>query len=133
MHDTSARLVERVLPVASYRQWVLTVPVPRLRRPGWTLRHRGDPSDSSLRLELGYAFPGCGAPGEFISAAGPAPERGCSPRGQALAGVACRRRQKKYESPQSTPVAAAQPHASGPSPTERWAMSAEPRSMAKPA
>src|SRR6266852_6298048 len=34
---------------------------------------------------------------------------------QALAGVACRRRQKKYESPQSTPVAAAQPHASGPS------------------
>ena len=58
---------------------------------------------------------------------------GCSPRGQALAGVACRRRQKKYESPQSTPVAAAQPHASGPSPTERWAMSAEPRSMAKPA
>ena len=29
--------------------------------------------------------------------------------------------------------AAAQPHASGPSPTERWAMSAEPRSMAKPA
>jgi hypothetical protein len=53
--------------------------------------------------------------------------------GQVLAGVACRRRQKKYESPQSTPVAAAQPHASGPSPTERWAMSAEPRSMAKPA
>ena len=40
-------------------------------------------------------------------------------RGQALAGVAYRRRQKKYESPQSTPVAAAQPHASGPSPTER--------------
>jgi len=32
-------------------------------------------------------------------------------RGQALAGVACRRRQKKYESPQNTPVAAAQPHA----------------------
>src|SRR5438094_7359702 len=54
-------------------------------------------------------------------------------RGQALAGVACRRRQKKYESPQSTPVAAAQPHASGPSPTERWAMSAEARLMAKPA
>src|ERR1700730_9590595 len=54
-------------------------------------------------------------------------------RGQALAGVACRRRQKKYESPHSTPVAAAQPHASGPSPTERWAMSAEARSMAKPA
>ncbi len=47
--------------------------------------------------------------------------------------VACRRRQKKYESPQSTPAAAAQPHASGPSPTERWAMSAEARSMAKPA
>jgi hypothetical protein len=31
-------------------------------------------------------------------------------RGQALAGVACRRRQKKYESPESTPAAAAQPH-----------------------
>ena len=45
-------------------------------------------------------------------------------RGQALAGVVCRRRQKKYESPQSTPVAAAEPHASGPSRTERWAMSA---------
>ena len=47
--------------------------------------------------------------------------------------TASTRRQKKYESPQSTPVAAAQPHASGPSPTERWAMSAEPRVMAKPA
>ena len=34
-------------------------------------------------------------------------------RAAALAGVACRRRQKKYESPQRTPVAAAQPHASG--------------------
>src|SRR5262249_56731015 len=54
-------------------------------------------------------------------------------RGETLAGVACRRRQKKYESPQSTPVAAAQPQASGPSPTERWAMSAEVREMAKPA
>jgi hypothetical protein len=32
----------------------------------------------------------------------------------ALASVASRRRQKKYESPQSTPVAGAQPHASGP-------------------
>ena len=52
---------------------------------------------------------------------------------QALAGAACRRRQKKYESPQSTPVPAAQPHASGPSPTAKWAMSAEPRLMAKPA
>jgi hypothetical protein len=32
MHDTSARLVERVLPAASYRHWVLTVPFPlRLR------------------------------------------------------------------------------------------------------
>ena len=31
--------------------------------------------------------------------------------------VACGRCQKKYESPQSTPVVAAQPHASGPSPT----------------
>ena len=65
----------------------------------------------------------------------PAPHRHSrlTERGQALAGVACRRRQKKYESPQSTPVPAAQPHASGPSPTARWAMSAEPRSMAKPA
>jgi hypothetical protein len=35
-------------------------------------------------------------------------------RGQALTGVAYKRRQKKYESPQSTPVAAAQPHAPGP-------------------
>src|SRR5260370_7395306 len=32
-------------------------------------------------------------------------------RGQALAGVAFRRRQKKYASPQSTPVAAPHPHA----------------------
>ncbi len=53
--------------------------------------------------------------------------------GQTLAGVACRRRQEKYESPQSTPAPAAQPHASGPSPTERCAVSAEARSMAKPA
>src|SRR5437879_3933668 len=50
----------------------------------------------------------------------------------AFAGVACTERQKKYERPQSTLVAAAQPHASGPSPTERCAMSAEPRVMAKP-
>src|SRR4029450_1245495 len=50
-----------------------------------------------------------------------------------VADMACRRRQKKYESPQSTPEPAAQPHASGPSPTEKWAMSAEARSMAKPA
>jgi len=54
-------------------------------------------------------------------------------RGQALAGAAFRRRQKKYERPQSTPVPAAQPQLSGPSPTDRWAMSAEPRLMAKPA
>src|ERR1700687_2405449 len=54
-------------------------------------------------------------------------------RGQALAGVACRRRQEKYESPQSTPVAAAQLHASTPSPTARWATSAETSVMAKPA
>ena len=54
-------------------------------------------------------------------------------RPQALAAVACRRRQKKYESPQSTPVAAAQPHTSGPSPIEKWARSAEPSVMAKPA
>ena len=31
------------------------------------------------------------------------------------------------------PVPAAKPHASGPSPTAKWAMSAEPRVMAKPA
>jgi len=31
MHDTLARLVERVLPAASYRQWVLTVRF--LKRP----------------------------------------------------------------------------------------------------
>jgi hypothetical protein len=48
-------------------------------------------------------------------------------------GEACRRRQKKYESPQSTPVPTDQLHASGPSPTERWAISAEPRLIAKPA
>ena len=48
-------------------------------------------------------------------------------------GAVCTRRQKKYESPQSTPVAAAQPHASGPSPTARCAMSAETSVMAKPA
>ena len=47
--------------------------------------------------------------------------------------AACRRRQKKYEIPQSIRVPAAQPHASGPSPTARWAIIAEPRSMAKPA
>ena len=40
---------------------------------------------------------------------------------------------KKDESPQSTPVAAAKPHASGPSPTAKCAMSAEPSVMAKPA
>jgi hypothetical protein len=28
MHDTSARLVERVLPAASYRRRVFTVPFP---------------------------------------------------------------------------------------------------------
>jgi hypothetical protein len=39
----------------------------------------------------------------------------------ALAGVACKRRQKKYESPQSRLVAADGPHACGPSPIERWA------------
>jgi hypothetical protein len=48
-------------------------------------------------------------------------------RGQALAGVACRRRQKKYESPQSTPVAAAQPHASGPSSCGRPPVHSVPR------
>src|SRR5262249_12036216 len=54
-------------------------------------------------------------------------------RRRSLAGVACTRRQKKYENAQSTPVVTAQPQASGPSPTERWAMTAEPRSMANPA
>ncbi len=54
-------------------------------------------------------------------------------RDQALGGVACRRCEKKYEKPRSTPVAAAQPHAAGPSPTARCAISAEPRLMAKPA
>src|SRR2546429_3095607 len=39
--------------------------------------------------------------------------------GEETVDVACRRRQKKYESPQTTPVAAAQPHAAGPSPTEK--------------
>ena len=46
---------------------------------------------------------------------------------------ACRRRQKKYESAQSTRVPAGQPHACGPSPTERCAISAEARLTAKPA
>jgi hypothetical protein len=41
MHDTSARLVERVLPAASYRQWVLTVPFPaNVTNPG------GDPNET---------------------------------------------------------------------------------------
>src|SRR5262245_30314511 len=48
-------------------------------------------------------------------------------------GVACRRRQKKYESPRSTPLAAAQLHTSGASPTEKCAMIAEASVMAKPA
>src|ERR687898_2097073 len=52
---------------------------------------------------------------------------------RAHAGDACRRRQKKYENPQSTPVPAAQPHASGPSPIDRWAINADPRVIAKPA
>jgi hypothetical protein len=46
MHDTSARLVERVLPAASYRQWVLTVPSP-LR-----LRIARDPGELSRVLNL---------------------------------------------------------------------------------
>jgi hypothetical protein len=46
MHDTSARLVERVLPAASYRQWVLTVPFP-LR-----LRIARDPGELSRVLNL---------------------------------------------------------------------------------
>src|SRR5262245_4477143 len=52
---------------------------------------------------------------------------------RAPAGVACRRSQKKYESPQSTQVAAAQLQTSGPSPSAKWATSAEARVMAKPA
>jgi hypothetical protein len=54
-------------------------------------------------------------------------------RVQALAGVACRRRQKKYDTPQRTPVPTGQLHASTPSPTARWATSAETSVMAKPA
>jgi hypothetical protein len=46
MHDTSARLVERVLPAASYRQLVLTVPFP-LR-----LRIARDPGELSRVLNL---------------------------------------------------------------------------------
>jgi len=53
--------------------------------------------------------------------------------GQALAGVACRRHQKKYERAQSTLVIADGTNASGRSLIERWAMSAEMRLMAKPA
>jgi hypothetical protein len=48
-------------------------------------------------------------------------------------GMPWSRRHKKYESPQSTPVAAEQLHTSGLSPTERCATSAEARVMAKPA
>ena len=50
MHDTSARLVERVLPAASYRQWVLTVPFP-LR-----LRIARDPGELSRVLNLFHTF-----------------------------------------------------------------------------
>jgi hypothetical protein len=46
MHDTSARLVERVLPAASYRQRVLTVPFPlRLR----IARDPGEPRKSATK------------------------------------------------------------------------------------
>jgi hypothetical protein len=47
MHDTSARLVERVLPAASYRQWVLTVRFP-LR-----LRIARDPGELYAAVHLG--------------------------------------------------------------------------------
>jgi hypothetical protein len=47
-------------------------------------------------------------------------------RGRALAGVACRRRQKKYESPGSTPVAATGPHAA-PAPRLRAIVVRQPR------
>ena len=50
MHDTSARLVERVLPAASHRQWVLTVPFP-LR-----LRIARDPGELSRVLNLFHTF-----------------------------------------------------------------------------
>src|SRR5262249_23385224 len=50
----------------------------------------------------------------------------------ALAGSS-RPRQKTYEKAQSTPVPTAQPQACGPSPTAKWAKTAEPRSKAKPA
>jgi hypothetical protein len=47
MHDTSARLVERGLPSASYRQWVLTVAFPlRLR----IARDPGDPVPPATAL-----------------------------------------------------------------------------------
>jgi len=47
--------------------------------------------------------------------------------------LAYNRRQKKYESPHNTPVPAAQPHFSGPSPTATCPISAEASVMAKPA
>ena len=61
MHDTSARQVERVLPAASYRQWVLAVPFP-LR-----LRIARDPGELSrvlkrpLEIEEARYLPGAGA------------------------------------------------------------------------
>ena len=41
--------------------------------------------------------------------------------------------QKKYDSAHSTPLPTAKAHASGPSPTATWAITAETRSMKKPA
>src|SRR5262245_34941809 len=52
---------------------------------------------------------------------------------KSAAGVACTRRHRMYEIPHNTPVPAAQPHASGPSPTEKCAMSADTSVIAKPA
>jgi hypothetical protein len=55
MHDTSARLVERVLPAPSYRQWVLTVPSPlrlRIARDPGELRRVLNLFHRALRAEL---------------------------------------------------------------------------------
>ena len=54
-HDTSARLVERLLPAASYRQWVLTVPLPlrlRIARDPGKLSHVLNLFHRALRAEL---------------------------------------------------------------------------------
>lgn len=67
-------------------------------------------------------------PMERVTASNMIEDRGVCHVGQAPA-----RRHRKYESPQSMLVAAAKLHFSGPSPTERWAMIADARLIAKPA